>query len=146
MSELSNEADIKRRASTEFLADCSDDDWAEELWKLVWIIKYIINDDDYPTGDADVSDPALVRRIAINVIDELLRSGQLQAWFTNYPITDTYSRELAKTPVDEVLGRINSEWDALGREPSMCEIVAFSVRPAKAANKAVNPSGGSGGF
>ncbi len=140
MSTILSESEIKRRASIEFLSDCSDDEWAEELWKLIWIIRYIMNGDEYPTDQAEVANSVVVQRIALNVIEELLRSGQIQAWFTNYPITDTYQREPATSSVGEILKRIATEWDALGREPSMCEIAAFSAAPNNAANQPVQPS------
>lgn len=122
-----NYDEIKRRATEEFLSDCGDDSSPEELWKLLWIIRYIINGDDYPTADADVADPAIVRQMTLEIVEELMRSRELEAWFTNYPVTDTYKLERASQSINNVMRRIEAEWNALGHEPSMCEIAAFSV-------------------
>ena len=123
---------IAQRVKAEFLRDYSDDDRPEELWKLVWIIRYVLNGDEYPL-DQDHVDPGIVRRLAIETLSELLRSGELCAWFTNFPRTDTYQLQKSAAPLQETLQRIEAEWDALGREPTMCEIAAFSAnRPAEA--------------
>lgn len=124
---------IKRQAKREFLEDCRDDDHPEELWKLIWIIKYIYNDLEYPPEDKDRADPATVKRVALEIVDELLEAGDILASFTNYPIGDIYKLELCLLPHDQILHRIEAEWKALGREPSMCEIVAFTAPAGGAA-------------
>jgi hypothetical protein len=118
---------IAQRVKAEFLRDCSDDDRPEELWKLVWIIRYVLNGDEYPL-DQDHVDPGIVRRLAIETTQ-----WRIGAWFTNFPRTDTYQLQKSAAPLQETLQRIEAEWDALGREPTMCEIAAFSAnRPAEA--------------
>lgn len=118
---------IKSQAKQEFLEDCRNAGHPEDLWKLIWIIRYIINDGDYPTEDQDRADPAVVQRLALEIVDELLEAGELQASFTNYPITDTYKLEPSSLPRDQIRRRIEAEWRDLGREPSMCEIVTFTT-------------------
>jgi hypothetical protein len=141
MSEPVSVNEIKELATLEFLAVCGDDDFPEELWRLLTIIRYVASRKDDLLTDAGRIDPVMVRRLALNIIQELLSAGKLRAWFTNYPLTDTYHLESAHDPVCQILQRIEAEWDALGREPSMCEIVAFSVPDREAANQALNPTG-----
>ncbi len=104
---------------------------------MLWILRYIANGEDYRTTEADVTDPITVRRLAFEIVEEMLCNGKLRAWFTNYPITDTYHLDPAHGSVGHILQRIKSEWDGLGREPSMCEMAAFSVPDRETTNKAL---------
>jgi hypothetical protein len=136
-----SETNLKERAARQFLAACGDDTFPEELWRLLTIIRYVATGEDDFLTDSDVIDPAFVRKMAFEIMGDLLRAGQLRAWFTNYPVTDTYCLKPARGSVSQILERIASEWDALQHEPSMCEIVAFSATDEDAANKALNPTG-----
>lgn len=126
---MQNFENVWAQAKKEFIADCRDD-WPAELWSLLWLIRYHINGGHYPTKGKDVSNTSDVRQIALGIIEELLSEGQVEAVFTNYPTTNEYRLELAKQPVPEIMARIRKEWEELGREPNMAQIVAFAPKGA----------------
>ena len=123
-----NERAFKDEIRQEFIAVCSDDERGEDLWRLLKIIRYIgagkiderMEDRSMAHGD--------VRRLAIEVLRELIEEGQLDVWFTNYPVTSRYSLEKSNESVEAVMSRIEAEWDALSREPGMCEVAVFHAR------------------
>jgi hypothetical protein len=70
------------------------------------------------------ADPMEVRSKTIRILYELLREGLIQAGF---PTTDGRDFEPWSISVDEAIECINREWDALGREPSIGDIVWFAT-------------------
>lgn len=72
--------------------------------------------------DCGVVDPLENRRVTLEVVKELLEAGHVQA---GYYSPDGTGFEPWPLSPREVIARINSEWDALGREPNIADIVIF---------------------
>jgi hypothetical protein len=83
---------------------------------------YIIS---YFRHDLNVEDPVERRRLTMQMVEELLASGHLQAGYYDPSATSpTGWRAWSLSPA-EVLARIKAEWDRLGREPNIGDIVVF---------------------
>ncbi len=95
---------------THLLAECKEDEVG--LW---YIIKNV-------RRDLKLKDAAEVRRITLELIKELLESGNVQA---GYYAPDESGFEPWSIPVDEIIRRINEAWNKLGREPNIGDIVIF---------------------
>src|SRR5262245_26303452 len=91
-----------------------------ELWSVIWVVRHALNDDDYPTEDR--SDPAEVRKVTLDLVRSMLDSGKVQAGGLS---DDETKFEAWPVTVDEAIDRIDAEWDTLGHEPDMEDIVAI---------------------
>ena len=69
-------------------------------------------------------DPATVQRRTLNVLRPLLEEGLVQA---GHPAPDGRRFVPWPLPAAEVIGRTKREWDALGREPNIGDIVWFTT-------------------
>ncbi len=94
------------------------------LWSIIWRIRYALNDGEYPSREGDRADPLEVRRFTLRLVQDLLESGLVQAGF---PTPDGSGFEPWSLGPSAVIDRINSEWNALGREPNIGEVVWFST-------------------
>ena len=86
----------------------------------------LLNRDEYVQLDEDRATPEQVRELAMRCVKELLESGKIVAGFPAYP-TNECPFNRSELPPAEIVDRINAEWDALGREPNIAEIVWFST-------------------
>ncbi len=102
---------ISEQIRKEFLDECHDD--YVGLWKLVWRFENSLRR----------SNTDLIRDLTLRLLEELLneqlvkagmpnRKGEFQAW---------------RESPDEVIIRIKSEWDKLGRPPKIGDIVWFTT-------------------
>jgi hypothetical protein len=88
------------------------------------MVRYSLNGNDYPVNDR--SNPVEVRRETMNLVRELLNSGQVRVGSL---APDGGAIEVWPITVDEAIDRINREWDELGHEPDMENVVAIFTRP-----------------
>src|SRR6266851_4001515 len=95
----------------ELLSECEEDHVG--LWSIIWRIRYALNDGVYPTPEDDRADPLEVRRITMQLVQDLLEADQVQAGF---PTPDGKGFRPWSLEPSEIVARINSEWDALDRE------------------------------
>src|SRR5947209_13482420 len=94
------------------LTECADDYFG--LWSILWRVRNL-------TGEAD---PAVRRRQTLELVRSLLESGRVRAGF---PTPDGAGfRPWTLSPA-EAVARIAAEWDALGREPNVGDIVWFTT-------------------
>ncbi|PSF35571.1 hypothetical protein C7H19_16325 [Aphanothece hegewaldii CCALA 016] len=91
------------------LIECAED--YVGLWSIVWEFRN-------SGSETDVSE---VRRKTIKLIEELLNDKLIEAG--NF--TKDGNFEVWKLPSTEIISQIKAEWDALGRYPSIGEIVWF---------------------
>jgi hypothetical protein len=94
------------------------------LWSIIWQIRYILNHAQYPTHGEDRADPMQVRRHTLALVQELLDQGLVKA---GTPTPDGKGFKPWPLEPHDVVGRIQSEWDALGREPNIGEVVWFTA-------------------
>jgi len=81
------------------------------LWSLLWHFQ-------------ELPDPAVRRRETMALVEELLGQG----WFeVGFPTSDGRGFEPWNSAPDVSIARINKEWDALGQEPNIGEIVWFNL-------------------
>jgi hypothetical protein len=110
------------RLRKEVLKECEEDHVG--LWSLIWQIRYALNGGKYPSREDDRADPLEVRHLTLRLVQDLLETGLVQA---GSPTPDARGFEPWSLGPSEVVGRINSEWDALGREPNIGEVVWFTT-------------------
>ena len=106
-----------------FLNELQEDDVG--LWAIIWAIRYALNDNNYPSTEQDKSDPADVRSMTMEVVRELLATGRVSA---GYYDPDGGGIIPWNLPAHEIVPRINSAWDSLGREPNIGVVVLFSEK------------------
>lgn len=75
--------------------------------------------------EGGITDPALVRVTTLDFVREFLDSGQVVA---GYYSPDGNGIAIWDMPTADVVSRIIAEWDALGREPDIGDIVIFVGR------------------
>jgi len=97
--------------SKEFLSECHDD--YVGLWSLIWSIK----------NEMGETNPQNIRALTISLVTELLQQGLIEAGMPN---SKGEFEGWQETP-DEIIKRIEREWDQLGREPNIGEIVWFTA-------------------
>jgi hypothetical protein len=73
-------------------------------------------------NDLQVTDPALIRSKTLDCVRELLESGEVVA---GYYKTDAGGIESWDMPIAKIVSRIDREWDELGHEPNIGDIVVF---------------------
>ena len=94
------------------------------LWSIIWRIRYELNDQEYPPREEDQADPVEVRCMTLGLVQDLLQDGLVRVGF---PTLDGRGFEPWSLEPGEVTYRINLEWDALGREPNIGEVVWFTT-------------------
>jgi hypothetical protein len=97
--------------SNEFLSECHDD--YVGLWSLIWTIENKVGE----------TNPQRARALTISLITDLLKEGLIKAGMPN---ANGEFEEWPGTP-GELVKRIEREWDQLGREPNIGEIVWFTA-------------------
>src|SRR5438552_3355910 len=90
------------------------------LWSLIWEVRYALNDGQYPERDEDKSNPVDVRDLTLRLVEKLLDSGRIVA---GKPTPDGQGFIPWSEDKKQAMARIAKEWDALGREPNIGEIV-----------------------
>jgi hypothetical protein len=83
------------------------------LWEVVRAVR----------EDLGVSDPAAVRDATLRLVRVLLTEQGLEAGF---PTPDGRGFRAWPLDAEESIGRIEREWDLLGRSPSIGEVVWFN--------------------
>ena len=73
-----------------------------------------------------IDDPAQRRLLTLNLVQRLLDSGQVVAGYYN---PDGSGITPWKMSTDDVLSRIISEWNSLGRDPNIGEVIVFVSPP-----------------
>ncbi len=100
------------RLKQDILRECMDDDVG--LWTILWQLR----------EEHEVADSAERRRLTLDLVRDLLTSEAVQAGF---PSSDGSRFEPWRGSVDEIMGRIETEWDELGREPTIGDIMWFKT-------------------
>lgn len=77
--------------------------------------------------DLKISDDREVKRITLEVVREMLKRGARAGQFEDPSSWMSYFKETAP---DDVVARIDREWDALGRLPDIGDICSFEY-PAR---------------
>ncbi len=98
----------------EFLAECTDD--YVGLWSLIRRIRFGLKQ----------LDPQKVREITIALITELLEEGLIKAGIPKM----TGALEEWRLSAERTVERIQDEWNKLGVEPNMGDIVWFTTTEA----------------
>lgn len=84
------------------------------LWQLVRAVR----------EDLGVNDSDGVRSVTLGLVRTLLSERRLQAGF---PARDGRGFQPWPLSLDQSISRIGSEWDALGRDPTIGEVVWFNT-------------------
>jgi hypothetical protein len=82
----------------------------------------------YVREDLEVEDDAEVRRVTLGLAEEMLKRHGMLAGVPSRDWGDFLAWDL---PPDQVIRRIEAEWLALGRDPSLWEVVWF-IAPERA--------------
>jgi hypothetical protein len=93
----------------DLIIECSEDEVG--LWVVLWYVHNYVK----------IDDPEERRQITLKIVYDLLKEELIQA-------IDPYQRdpyEMWSLSPEETIARIEREWDALGREPNIAEIVEF---------------------
>jgi hypothetical protein len=100
------------------LTECRDDEVG--LW---YIVKHV-------REDCDLQNPVDVQRLTLQLVRELLETGEVVAgWYA--PLESglppwrivPWAGDMA-----DILARISTEWDQLGRDPNIGEIVVLQAK------------------
>ena len=86
----------------------------------LWLIIASLRDE---TG---ITDPMQLREATLDFVRKFLDSGDVVA---GYYRPDGSGVSIWDMSTDDVVARIRQEWDRLGREPNIGEIVTFVGRP-----------------
>jgi len=97
--------------SNGFLAECRED--YVGLWKLLWRI-------GKETGEKDSNS---TRLIALALLKELLKEGLVEAGMPDA----NGEFEKWRGSSEEIIRRIEAEWDRLGKEPVIGDVVWFTT-------------------
>ncbi len=73
-----------------------------------------------------ITDPAVIRTRTLDCVRELLESSEVVA---GYYKVDGSGVSPWNMPIPKIVSRIDREWDELGREPNIGDIVVFVGRP-----------------
>ncbi len=98
---------------SELIAEAKEDEVG--LWLIVARLR----------NDFGIIDPDTIRARTLDCVRELLDSGQVVA---GYYKPDGSGVAPWNMPIQEVVSRIAREWDELGHEPDIGEIVVFLGR------------------
>ena len=104
--------------SDELLAHFIDESHCDEvgLWYIVRLVRSELN----------IDEPAEIRRVTLEFVRKLLKSGEVEA--ASYDSVASYRSW--SLPIEGVVERISREWDELGREPTIADIVVFVGKDA----------------
>jgi hypothetical protein len=99
------------------LAECWDDEVG--LWYIV----------DHVYDDLGVEDSAEVRRMTMQLVRELLETGKIIAGWYAPRDSGLPPWRIVGWPgsIDDILARIEVEWDKLGRDPTVAEVVILQA-------------------
>ncbi len=97
--------------SNGFLAECRED--YVGLWKLIWRIG----------KETHETDPHTIRSLAIALLTNLLNRDLVKAGMPNA----AGDFEEWRASSDEIIRRIETEWDRLGKEPDIGDVVWFTT-------------------
>jgi hypothetical protein len=97
----------------DLLKECADDDVG--LWFAIAPIEDAIGE-DYPLK---------VRTLTLEIVEDLLHDELIMAGFPIYNAEGVLVFDTWNLSVKDTIARINKEWDELGREPTLGEIVWF---------------------
>lgn len=92
------------------MEECAED-WAG-LWSFIWSVR----------EEMGVSDPAERRKATMEIVSRLLAAGLIRAG----DIADEGFRPSSESS-EEVLERIEREWDSMDGEPTIGDIVWFDL-------------------
>src|SRR5438128_8532537 len=95
----------------DLIAECRDDHVG--LWS---VIRYV--EDEFP-GES----PARIRKITLEVLYDLLRSGQIEAGFPDSNGVDFHPWPF---PADAVIEQIKQKWPQQGPRPNVDEVAWFT--------------------
>ena len=76
--------------------------------------------------DGGITNPTQLRAATLDFVREFLDSGQVVA---GYYSPEGNGIAIWDMPTADVVSRISEEWDSLGREPNIGDIVVFVGRP-----------------
>lgn len=97
------------------LMDCYEEH--EGLWSILWLLRH-----QYPSTDS-----ADEQTIVLRTVEDLLESGLVVA---GSPASDWRGFTPWTEQPSAIIARVKSEWEALGRDPTIGEIVWFTTSPA----------------
>jgi hypothetical protein len=92
------------------------------LWAIIWEVRFALNNQQNPEWERDQSTPVQVRHLTMQMVRRLLVSGQVQA---GYYGPDGSGVTRWNLPPDEIVKKIETEWDSLDRDPNIGEVVLF---------------------
>src|SRR5215510_14272801 len=101
----------RKEIVAQLLAECADDHVG--LWEVVRAVQ----------DEMDVRDPSELREVTLDVVRDLLDQPCLEAGF---PAPDGRRFNPWNISKEDVLKRVEHQWDALGRLPNIGDIVWFS--------------------
>ena len=104
----------------ELLLECYDDHVG--LWAIIWVFR----------EELQVADLGERRRMTMEIVRYMLGTGLVQAGF---PTSDSTGFNPWDTSPTETIARIESEWDKLGHEPNIGDIVWFTAKDEHAVEK-----------
>ena len=90
------------------------------LWSVIWDVRNRMPN----AGDREI------RRIAMKIVGDLIASGQIWA---GHPTSDGRGFIYWDMAPGAVIKKISDEWDKLGREPNVGEVVWFTAKKKQAA-------------
>ncbi|MDX6528471.1 MAG: hypothetical protein QOH41_761 [Blastocatellia bacterium] len=102
--------ELANKIREDFLSECATD--SVGLWSLIWNIKHV----------AGVSDSEEIRKLALAILLGLLISGRIRAGVP----TEEHGFEQWQLSPEQIIRAIKQQWDDLGREPDIGEIVWFT--------------------
>ncbi len=95
----------------DLIIECSEDEVG--LWVVLWYVR----------NHVKIEDLGERRQMTLKIVYDLLKEELIQA-------IDPYQRhpyEMWSLSPEETIARIEREWDALGREPNIADIVEFII-------------------
>jgi hypothetical protein len=92
--------------------ECSEDDVG--LWSILWNVRHFFP--DLPAEEH--------RKLTLGIVRAILLDGRIRAGFPSPGQRSFIPWDLT---TEEVIARISSEWDELGREPNIGDIVWFTA-------------------
>jgi hypothetical protein len=103
---------IKKLASEQFLALCSDEAWPQDLAHLQGEVTDLLLESDIVLEQHEFS--KVSKELTLNIIEELLTKKLLHTWFPNlssvFPADGFFSHDPVLLPTNEIIGRIKAYW------------------------------------
>jgi hypothetical protein len=107
--------DARDEIVADVLSECEEDHVG--LWRFVTAVQY----------DLGLREPAEIRKVTLELVSRLLDYPAIEAGF---PTPDGRHFTPWRMSKASILQRIEQEWDALGRLPTIGDIVWFSLETA----------------